>query len=254
MHWLWPDTKLSEALKLFKSGRGHLALVRRVVEAEDTDPFYEFCGLITLEDIIEEIIGDEIVDETDCFVQVEDDSTRVDRSTFDFARLKLLDPRRKSELTEDEVNVVCAHLSNNVPEFASIEPAQLQSVVKSTPVLEFKQGEMLYRRDKPITHFTLCLSGKLQVTAGTEGFISEAGPWSCLGKQALLFNDGEYLSDFTATVISESLRCIRLSKRQVDGAKKPEEQGEPAGDRMSSKVATSEDKPGEKVNGGPHEG
>eukprot|EP01069_Polyplicarium_translucidae_P009676 Polyplicarium_translucidae@DN3332_c1_g2_i1.p1 len=58
------DTPLFSLLTDFKKGRTHLAVVRRVEEdAAGGDPYYVHVGIITLEDIIEEILQDEIVDE-----------------------------------------------------------------------------------------------------------------------------------------------------------------------------------------------
>lgn len=48
-------------------GKSHLAIVQRVNNEGEGDPFYEVLGIITLEDVIEEIIKSEILDETDLY-------------------------------------------------------------------------------------------------------------------------------------------------------------------------------------------
>jgi metal transporter CNNM len=58
VHVVWPDDKLGDVLVELKRGRSHMALVRDVNQSDNnSDPFYEIQGIITLEDIIEEILG-----------------------------------------------------------------------------------------------------------------------------------------------------------------------------------------------------
>ncbi len=47
------------------TGKSHLAIVQKVNNEGEGDPFYEVLGLVTLEDVIEEIIKSEILDESD---------------------------------------------------------------------------------------------------------------------------------------------------------------------------------------------
>ena len=59
--WIDPVSLLTNA------GKSHLSVVQRVNSEGEGDPFYEVMGIVTLEDVIEEIIKSEIVDETDLF-------------------------------------------------------------------------------------------------------------------------------------------------------------------------------------------
>jgi len=61
-----PDTSCLDILNFFQEGRSHMALI----VSKKNEDYGKALGVITLEDVIEELIGEEIVDETDVFVDV----------------------------------------------------------------------------------------------------------------------------------------------------------------------------------------
>ena len=67
VHRVFYDCHLDEMMTNFISGKSHLAIVQQVNDSGEGDPFYEAMGVVTLEDILEEIIQAEIVDETDVY-------------------------------------------------------------------------------------------------------------------------------------------------------------------------------------------
>lgn len=174
LHIVWHDDKLGDILKLLKRGRSHMALVRDVNDGDgEVDPYYEIKGIITLEDIIEIILGDEIFDETDELADsIEPDShsrrsdiiggyvegsgrdspvlgggvsplggasVRGSSRAIDWeSRLRLLDERLVDEhLSPDEVRAVAAHLKTNYSKAVElISDRQLKELLSLVAVTE----------------------------------------------------------------------------------------------------------------------
>ena len=154
--------------------------------------------------------GDEIIDETDVYVDV-DNHVKVDgRSKFDFTKLRRLDSAVvDATLTEAEVKAIAQHLGESLKQPADALTALVRraSVVdhdRRTPENELDAGrppepsDVVYERGFPANFATLVLSGKLSVKAGVDGFRAEAGPWTLLGAGAL--RDENFVPDFSAHV------------------------------------------------------
>ena len=50
-------------LNYFQKGSTHIAMIIKIINIESQDPYLEKIGIVTLEDIVEEILDDEIEDE-----------------------------------------------------------------------------------------------------------------------------------------------------------------------------------------------
>ena len=227
------EDKLGDVLQTFKRGRGHLAVVRGINEFDDgRDSTYGVRGIITLEDIVEAILGDEIVDETDQYVHMER-KDRVNRADFDYGKLDLLDDKlNENLLSPEEINAIAAHLCTNFGIFKqapgtgaaiSVEDvkALLANTVKHALTLtraaaetdpQPAKSDYVYTRQRPATKLTVVLSGKLSVAAGKDAFRSEAGPWTVLGADALSEEEGSYLPDFSAFIATPQVRCLQISR------------------------------------------
>jgi metal transporter CNNM len=215
---VWGDQTLGETLKLFQKSHSHIAIVQEVNDKGKGDPLYETKGIITLEDIIEKIIGADISDETD--TANDDKHSRKN----DFNRLKLLnaDHKRDSKPTKEELSVIEAYLLA-LPEIATridnkeemeklLNEYSTVIEIERTSELEYKphKDDYMYESGEPSEYCTLILTGKIRVVTGAEKFSIIMGPWNLLGINALNKDSHGYIPDFSAHIFSEKVRLLKI--------------------------------------------
>ncbi|NXM90616.1 CNNM4 protein, partial [Oenanthe oenanthe] len=198
VHVVFHDTKLDAMLEEFKKGKSHLAIVQKVNNEGEGDPFYEVLGLVTLEDVIEEIIKSEILDESDTYSGLGAPlpkslwggawAPRFSRPSQDGNSLSPggINP------SSDPFPHPSAEVTLFTPNFIS-EKILLRLLKYSDVIQELKFDEenkksprhFLYCKNKPADYFILILQGKVEVEAGKECMKFEAGAFSYYGVMAL---------------------------------------------------------------------
>ncbi|XP_041988954.1 unextended protein-like [Aricia agestis] len=220
-NFVFEDVTLDVMLKQFKEGyKGHMAFVQRIEEG-DGDPVYETVGLVTLEDVIEEMIQAEIVDESDV---ISDNRTkkRLPRPVNRLQDLAAFAGHHQHQRVHVSPQLVLAtfqFLNTTVEPFRPdlISETVLRRLLKQDVFQHIKlRGDedkndpkrYVFQEGKPVDYFVLILEGRVEVTVGRENLVYEGGPFTYFGVQALTQNVG--LADTPAPSTLGSLQNLNM--------------------------------------------
>ncbi|OXB75478.1 UNVERIFIED_CONTAM: hypothetical protein H355_016539 [Colinus virginianus] len=199
LHCVFNDTRLDTLLEEFKKGKSHLAIVQRVNNEGEGDPFYEVMGIVTLEDVIEEIIKSEILDETDLYTdnRKKEHVPHRGRKPQDFSIFRLSDSEMKVKISPQLLLATHRFMATEVEPFKSpylSEKILLRLLKHPNVIQELKYDRKnkkaaehyLYQRNRPVDYFVLILQGKVEVEVGKEGLRFENGAFTYYGVPAIM--------------------------------------------------------------------
>jgi CBS domain containing-hemolysin-like protein len=130
-----PDTSCLDILNFFQEGKSHMALI-----TSDPGGQSGALGVITLEDVIEELIGEEIIDETDVYVDVHNKVRVVRRQVTNHRKnsrlTRLLTNQKQKPVRENSVGSIKREGTHHKkivepylkPVYGTIEEANAMSV------------------------------------------------------------------------------------------------------------------------------
>ncbi|XP_059909892.1 metal transporter CNNM4 isoform X2 [Gadus macrocephalus] len=197
VHFVFHDTKLDSMLEEFKKGKSHLAIVQKVNNEGEGDPFYEVLGLVTLEDVIEEIIKSEILDESDLYTDnLNRKKVAPNKNKRDFSAFKN-EGESKAKISPQLLLAAHRFLATEVSLFSPsqvLDKVLLRMLRHPDVIQEIKfnsedkrsPNHYVYQRGKAVDFFVLILQGRVEVEAGNENMKFETGPFSFYGVMALI--------------------------------------------------------------------
>ncbi|XP_012671708.2 metal transporter CNNM3 isoform X3 [Clupea harengus] len=204
LHFVFNDTKLDAMLEEFKKGNSHMAIVQKVNNEGEGDPFYEVLGVVTLEDVIEEIIKSEILDESDGYMELKvkrplpplEIPLEPRSMSEEFSLFKTPEGEPKIRTSPQLLLATHRFLSREVEHFSPLRMSEkvllhllrhpsVNQEVKFDPSNRLSPDHYLYTRNHPVDYFILLLQGRVEVEIGKEGLKFENGAFTYYGVSAL---------------------------------------------------------------------
>ncbi|XP_014294043.1 unextended protein isoform X1 [Halyomorpha halys] len=214
------DTTLDVAFNMFKEGRrGHLAFVTTLKDGEKRP---EVIGLVTLEDVIEELIQAEIIDEFDCIVDNRSKRKRERaKMASDFLTVFAEKFESRTVYISPQLRIAAfQYLEFEVEAFhkEKVSPNVLRRLLYQGVIYHVTSKKKM-KPDKPIIttgeaaqSFVMVLEGRVEVhLSGPEKLKFESGPFTCFGLCALTSStDLTEKYDYTVTALGE-VRFLKIS-------------------------------------------
>uniref|UniRef100_A0A8C5TFJ5 Metal transporter n=1 Tax=Malurus cyaneus samueli TaxID=2593467 RepID=A0A8C5TFJ5_9PASS len=240
VHVVFHDTKLDAMLEEFKKGKSHLAIVQKVNNEGEGDPFYE--------DVIEEIIKSEILDESDTYT---DNRSRKrvnnQKNRRDFSAFK--DPDNELKVKVSPQLLLAAHrfLSTEGDALPHVISEKILRAAQYSDVSRLKFDER--KNKKSPRHFLYCKQtdgegGSIRSPSHVSGLNrsaslsyhersdSASSPVSGSNNQLSSAGGAQYVADFSVRALTD-LQFVKVSQGR-DGMERPAPVGSrtPTGSRQ----------------------
>jgi len=196
-----------------REGHSHLALVQQSTD-DATGGETVVLGVVTLEDIVEEILQGEIIDESDRSQgDHRDGRKRHGRSKFRLLNAHVTD----KFLSQAEAKALASHLLVNGREIrdATDPPLSVDCLqwilMQSRVILEEDENRKIYEKGVKADFAVVVLTGRIEIQIGENEFRRDAGSLSIIAPEAL-FSD-TYVPDFTAIIGTEKARIVVIEKK-----------------------------------------
>ncbi|CAF3806195.1 unnamed protein product [Rotaria magnacalcarata] len=198
------DDSCYDVFNKLKKEQYHMGVVVEHDNSSEKDPKVKAVGIVTLEDIIEEMIQEEIIDETDVFTDNRGKVRNMLSQAPDFSVFI-----HQTETADDTTKIsaqmkvaILQFLSTTVEPFTSrfISSHILARLLNAQFYQEFEYDEdktkdgkatYIYENGRPADYFVLILNGQAELITGKDKIVSELGPFSYFGVSALCNSDNK---------------------------------------------------------------